>query len=322
MDFIDLSPAERDDLLRQAEGHFLDFKSARIQPAKLTQAASAFANADGGELYIGIEDARARGNRWSGFNTEEDANQHVELLTRLFPPGDTFSYAFLRAQGEVGIVLRVESFKNKFVWPDSAGDHYSRRGAQNIRLNRDQLRQLEYSKGLVSFEDEKLDGDDSVLVDSPVLVGFMEQIIPRAEPAKWLRKQRLVVDDRVTVAGDVLYAEEPQVFLPKAAIKIYRYQTSDQASRESLEGQPLTIEGCAYQQIKEAVAEVVRIVEKLPVMRDSGFEAIKYPDTAIHEIVTNAVIHRDYSLNDEINNTTARKITFIGSENTVKRIFR
>lgn len=300
MEFVHLSAEERQALLRSPEGHFVDFKSARIQPAKLTQTASAFANADGGELYVGIEDDRHRGDRWIGFATEEAANQHVDLLTRLFPPGETFTYTFLTADDAPGLVLKLESFKNKQVWSDSSGDHWLRRGAQSTRLDRDQLRQLEYSKGLVSFEDEKLDADDNALLESPVLGMFMIQIVPRADPPKWLRKQRLVVENRMTVAGDLLFAEEPQIFLPKAAIKIYRYETSDQPTRESLEGQPLTVEGCAYDQIKEAVAEVVRVVEKIPVMRDSGFEAIRYPDTAIHEIVTNAVIHRDYSLNDDI----------------------
>lgn len=45
---------------------------------------------------------------------------------------------------------------------------------------------------------------------------------------------------------------------------------------------------------------VVEIVERIPVMRDSGFEAIVYPNNAIHEIITNSVIHRDYSSNDDI----------------------
>lgn len=37
-------------------GHFLDFKSTRIDPAKLTRHLAAFCNADGGDLYIGVEE--------------------------------------------------------------------------------------------------------------------------------------------------------------------------------------------------------------------------------------------------------------------------
>ena len=43
-------------LLARQEGHFLDMKGKRIAPAKLTRSISAFANADGGELLIGVEE--------------------------------------------------------------------------------------------------------------------------------------------------------------------------------------------------------------------------------------------------------------------------
>ena len=45
-----------------SESHFLDHKACQIKPSKLTKAVAAFANADGGELYVGITDDR----RWSG----------------------------------------------------------------------------------------------------------------------------------------------------------------------------------------------------------------------------------------------------------------
>lgn len=35
-------------------------------------------------------------------------------------------------------------------------------------------------------------------------------------------------------------------------------------------------------------------------MGAEGFEKVSYPREAIHEIITNAVLHRDYSINDEI----------------------
>ena len=38
-------------------------------------------------------------------------------------------------------------------------------------------------------------------------------------------------------------------------------------------------------------------------IRDSGFESVSYPNSALHEIITNAIIHRDYSLNDDVHIT-------------------
>lgn len=301
MNIDHLTVDQKNALLGQAEGHFLDFKSAAIQPAKASRAVSAFANADGGELFIGIEDAKVHdGDRWQGFPDQETANAHLATLLDCFPVGEEFSYGFLSAEGSNGLVLKVEILKNKKVWSDTAGDYFARRGAQNLKLDRDALRQIEYSKGLVSFEDERTDAQFEYLTDSAVLERFIQNVVPEVDPESWLRKQRVVVDHHVTVAGALLFSDEPQSLLPKAAIKIYRYQTSDQPSRETLEGQPATVEGCLYDQIAAAVGTVVSVVERIPVMRDSGFEAIRYPNSAIHEIITNAVLHRDYSNNDDV----------------------
>lgn len=300
MEEVHLSTEEKRRLLTTPEGHFFDIKSRRITPAKASQSLSAFANADGGEIYIGIEDIRVQGDRWDGFDNQESANAHVAVLTGLFPPGDIFNYTFLTAEGSPGVVLRIEILKNRNVWADSAGDHWIRRGAQNLRLDRERIRQLEYAKGLISFEDERLDVGFDYLLDSGPLADFMSSVVPSADPDRWLSKKRLLIDGKLTVAGAMLFSDEPQALLPKASIKIYRYQTSGEPTRESLEGQPETIEGSSYEQIRQAVARVVSIVERIPVMRDSGFEAIRYPNNAIHEIITNAVIHRDYSLNDDI----------------------
>lgn len=97
-----------------------------------------------------------------------------------------------------------------------------------------------------------------------------------------------------------MYEDEPQVVLPKAAIKIARYKTSDEPTRATLDGNPITIEGAVVPLIGDAVDQIVEIVEKIPVMKESGLKAIQYPRDAIHEIITNAVIHRDYSINDDV----------------------
>ena len=68
-------------------------------------------------------------------------------------------------------------------------------------------------------------------------------------------KQNLIVSDLPTVAGFLLFADEPQIALPKRSA-LFRYQTKEEEeSRETLVFNPLTIEGCAYDQIQSCSFE-------------------------------------------------------------------
>ena len=89
-------------ILEKSEGHFGDFKSKAIKPARLTKTLSAFANADGGELYVGI-DEQGDSFHWNGFAKAEDANGHVQALEELFPLGSSFRYSFLECKGRTAM---------------------------------------------------------------------------------------------------------------------------------------------------------------------------------------------------------------------------
>ena len=122
-------------------------------------------------------------------------------------------------------------------------------------------------------------------------------VVPTAEPEAWLEKQRLVVDERSTVAGVLLFAEEPQAILPKrSAVKIFRYKTKAEGERDTLVFDPLTVEGPVYELIYSAVDRCKEIVESIQKLGSQGLENIQYPPEALHELITNAVLHRDYSI--------------------------
>lgn len=301
---IDISQAERDKILALRESHFCDLKGTAIQPAKLTRTIAALSNAEGGEVYIGVEEDKAtRQNSWHGFNVPEDANGHLQAMEPLFPLGDGYSYAFLRSPHDVGLVLKIDVTKNRDVKCASDGKVLVRRGAQNLPVDTvDALTRLRRNKGLVSFETEPVNTDATVITNSIVTLEFMLNVIPTAEPEPWFRKQQILQGEKPTVAGIVLFAEEPQAVLPKrTGIKIYRYKTTAQeGTRDTLDGDPQSVEGNAYEQIAQAVRATAQIIESVRVNTPEGLEAVKYPITALHEIITNAVLHRDYSIADDI----------------------
>jgi ATP-dependent DNA helicase RecG len=290
------------------EDHFGDVKAIEVSPAKLTRSMSAFANADGGDLFVGIDERKSRGNvvrSWRGFSTVEDANGHLQAFEATFPLGTAAEYEFLEQEDDpaAGLVLKASIRKAPDIRPSSDGTVYLRRGAQNLPVtDPEALKRLEYAKGVRSFETRPVDAPIEFVSNSEAIIEFMLAVVPTAEPEPWLRKQLLVRDDMPTVASLVLFADEPQAALPKqTGIKVYRYATTEDAgSRATLQGQPVTIEGNAYRQIHEAVRTTVDMVEAIRVMGRGGMENVQYPQVTLHEIITNAVLHRDYSVADDV----------------------
>jgi ATP-dependent DNA helicase RecG len=127
------------------------------------------------------------------------------------------------------------------------------------------------------------------------------EAIPSGEPEDWLYKQRLLFDDKPTVAGVLLYSDNPQSILPKrSSIKVLRYQTKTEAERDFLASNPETIEGPIYDLIYDAVERVKQIIESIDRAGPKGLEKISYPEEALHELLTNAVLHRDYSVTADV----------------------
>lgn len=299
MQTLSLSSEEAAQITRLNEGHFLDFKSIDVAPAKLSRTISAFANADGGEVYIGIEDAP---RIWRGFEDIESFNGHIQAFERLFPLGHGFDYIFLKCDSENGFLLKIEIQKSHEVVSASDRIPYLRRSAQNIPQNDvHALERLKRNKGIASFETESLNVPTDLISESEILGKFMQEVLPSTDRGIWLKKQQLIRDGKPTVAGALLFADEPQAVLPKrSGIKIYRYMTRAEGERSVLAFDPITVEGCAYDLIKRAVAETVNQIEKVQIMTPSGLANARYPREALHEIVTNAVLHRDYSIPDDV----------------------
>lgn len=236
---------------------------------------------------------------WEGFKTIEDANGFVQMLSNLLVVTNNYEVVFLKHPVLATYVLQITIFKTQsIVYCTDGRIPYVRKGAQNLPCDTpEKIRWLELDKGISSFENEVVaESDLSDVKDSIVWKLFKDNIVPDIDAEAWLKKQRLLVGNKLTIAALLLFSDEPQVCLAKrSSIKIFRYQTSGEAERDTLVGVPVTVEGCAYNQIYEAVKKTKEIIESIRKFQ-KGFEAIEYPEETLHEIITNAVLHRDYSI--------------------------
>lgn len=299
---------QRDWIVKYDEAQLGEVKAIEILPGKMSETVSAFANADGGELWIGIDEdltAKPRRRSWRGFQNIERANAHIEILDKVMQLGQGYSFEFLRHESSGGFVLHIEVVKVSRIIYATNGTAYVRRSGHNQPVTgHAMLQQLERDKGIESFETTNVNADPSTIVDSVTTRTFMRNVVPSVNADAWLKKQQTIVDGKPTVAGVVLFADEPQAILPKrSGIKIARYNTSlvGEGTRETLSGTPISIEGCAYRLIGSAVRKTQEIIEGVHRWTEHGGETVSYPPETLHEIITNAVLHRDYGIADDIN---------------------
>lgn len=303
---VEITPDQARTILATEESHFLDLKAMDIKPAKLTESVAAFANASGGEVYIGIDEREKDGLKsrtWRGFANVEEANAHLQVLEAMKPLGGHYEAAFMSCPGFTGHLLHIEIPKSKDILKASDKYPYTRKGAQKLRVDTPEaVHRLRLDKGIISFEDDVVNAPLESVTNSVTVINFMLGIIPTGDPEAWLRKQLLIADDRPTVAGVMLFHDEPQSALPKrTAVKIYRYRTrDDEGTREQLAGDPITVEGCVFELIYKAVTKTKEIIQGIRKLAERGLEEVLYPDETLHEIITNAVLHRDYSLPSDI----------------------
>jgi ATP-dependent DNA helicase RecG len=253
---------------------------------------------------VGIAENEFMGTKvrtWRGFRDQEAANGHLQSLEALFPLGAEYSYEFLSCPGSHGVVLHIAVQRTPQIARAHDKKAYIRRGAQNIPVKgADALRRLELDKGITSYEKQPVDADLSILTESEKLSAFIENVVPMQTPKIFVRKQALSRDNKPVVAGVLLFAEEPQSVLPKSGVKLFRYKTAGIATRDTLVGDTQSIEGTAYDVIYEAVRRTVDMVEGIQKLGPQGFEPVVYPEKTLHEIVTNAILHRDYSIASDV----------------------
>lgn len=275
---IEITKQEADHLLGRAEDHYLDFKSKDIKPASLEKLVSAFGNSSGGEIIIGVDESASKGAfSWSGFGRPEEANQHVEVLLGPFPESDVFQYDILTSSGREGVLLRVTVGKTRTMCATSSGAIYTRGVASVERVETDeQMRVLALQKGITSHEDATTRAPIEMITDSLQVTEFVIETLTFTEPEPWLRNQLMIVEDRPTVAGVVLFADEPQIVLPKASVMVYRYGSrSKVGEREDLaDNRTWNIEGSAMQQIAGTVAKTTELIESV---KGTNLQDIVYP---------------------------------------------
>ena len=277
----------------------------------LAETLVAFANADGGALYVGVAgDSDATGGSIQAAGTPtgeiypEEFDEIIQQAQRLCRPPVPVHWEQIETGGAFVFVGRVQRSTELHTLKD--GRVIVRAGVENRPLSGAQLQQIIASRSTGEYESEPVPGAKRDDFDDDTLREFVEmwekrQGRPLSRPLDDVLEEMgwLLPGGQPTVAGILLFGKNPQAFIPRSGLTFVRFDGT-QAHRE--EGDPgygrrVEFKGALAHIIQRAwdilqdeirVGAVVRGLERK--------EQWQYPPTAIREGLVNAVAHRDYRL--------------------------
>lgn len=296
-----------DYMVNEPENKFFDRKSARVKPSDLAPIISAFANAEGGTVVIGI-DEKTKGLEGINSCGEDRINDLITAPKDHCRPMPQFHEEFVEVETKNGkkrlLLLHIEASTEQVI-RTSNGSTYLRVADKTKELKGEDLRNLEYGKSVRHFEDEC--HPDATLddLDHDLLNTYKERL--NAEDLTdeqilsargFIRKQEGKV--RLTNAAVLLFAKNIAQFYPSCRVRFVRYDgTKARTGADiniirdyNIESPILKI----IQQSKDFIGTQLREFMALDAASGKFHSVPEYPEFAWLEGIVNAVTHREYSM--------------------------
>lgn len=284
-------------LLSLPEDQWFDRKSARIAPKGLANTLIGFANAEGGVIAIGLADGQVEGTD----RTPERRNEQMQASIRLCEPAVRAKAKLvpcLRQDGAPDHLLVLNVEPSEGVHANQRDEVYLRVGDETRRLTFHQRTELLYDKGDASYETRPVaharrsDVEGSLLHNYVVALGA-------SDGDHLLAARGLATNSYLTVAGCLLFARQPQTFMPEALVRVLRYRGRERGTgaRQQLLDD-IRVEGPIPTQLINAREEIKRLQPARRALTSSGrFAPVPLvPEDAWLEGLVNAVVHRSYSV--------------------------
>ncbi len=287
------------------ENQYFDRKSARKDVKDISRHISAFANASGGKLVIGIEDdGEITGFKRSGAHAIEDFKQAPLVHCEPVPSVKSIEIPVFNSRGEDDrvLVLDIDASTDRVVARRSDSAVFLRQGDKSIILGHEQITALEYDKNQRRFEDEIALRSSIDDVDPEVMARYKNELGTDLSDEQVLRSRGMLIDGRLTNAGVLLFAKYPTQFIPCARVRIIRFNGSKMETGRRLNiVKERTFDGPLPKVIDGAKAMISTQLREFQYLGEDGrFKIIpEYPEFAWFEGLVNAVTHRNYALSGD-----------------------
>jgi ATP-dependent DNA helicase RecG len=288
--------------IASGEDSFTEFKRDVSQRSDFASEMIAFANMEGGRILVGVDDS----GTIVGIQDPQRVEEAILNIARhnCIPPlSPTITYV----QDDDGHTVVVVEVPRRMEAPheNNSGQCYIRAGSTKRLCTPQERARLLQAASLVHFDEIPIGNTSSADLELEAFGEYYQRIYeqPLEEAdvplTPMLANMRFLVQDlrgeqRLSLAGLLLFGKRPQDFLSHAYIAAVRWEGVE-AGETIIDRQDIM--GRLPQQIDQAEAFILRntrLSTKIEGVRQA--DRREYPRAALREAVVNAVLHRDYSL--------------------------
>ncbi len=295
-------------MVNEHENKYFDRKSAGIKPNDLAKHISAFANADGGTLVIGIDDKTRELEGIDSFGEDKIYDLLVSPKTCCKPmPRYQEEYVnIINSKGKPDrlLLLHIEESYDQVI--RTVNDKtYLRIGDRSPEMTGDDLRNLEYTKNARHYEDE-VNKDASISdLDTELLQQYASRIdATDISYEQMLRARGFLKKENgkelLTNAAVLLFAKNIYQFYPNCRIRFVRYSGTTAQTGTSINiVRDKNIDCCILHIIDKARDFIETQLREFTMLngKSGRFENVpEYPEFAWLEGIVNAVTHREYAM--------------------------
>lgn len=295
-------------LTSQDENKYFDRKSAKIKVSDIADLVSAFANAEGGAIVIGISD-KTKTIEGINYCGTDKINSFIAVPKECCKPMPVYEEEFLDVINSAGqkdriLLLHIHASVEQIIRTTNDST-YLRIGDKTKELKGVDLRNLEYSKSCRHYEDEcNLDASISDL-DLEILLEYKKYIEAAHLPTEQVLRARGFLRKRgdreyLTNAAVLLFAQNVQQFYPNCRIRFVRYEgNSAQVGTNINIIRDVNIELPILRIIDETKKFVSSQLREFTALdqKSGKFQMVpEYPEFAWLEGIVNAVTHREYGM--------------------------
>ncbi|MCK4766034.1 MAG: protein kinase [Candidatus Aminicenantes bacterium] len=273
---------------RKIETQSVEFKSSWRD--EFLKVICAFANTEGGVLFVGIDDNGKPVDIKNVPKLLDDIPNKIRNKLRIIPSVEVES-----KDGKEIIKVTIEAQREPI---SCDGKYYIRSGSSNFELSGSELVEFLLKKSGKGWDEVIVENAGFSDIDKDTVESFKKYAADRLpsianenDDKLLLEKLNLTADGKLKRAAILLFGKNPQKFFPGAYLKIGKFLSPTDVITTDI------VKGNLFEQLDRAL-DILRTKYLLSPITYEGIhrrEILEYPYDALRESLLNALIHRNYS---------------------------